>query len=546
MLTHPIVSEKMQIKIRVMLAGAFALLLTVLMGCANLPASESLPHRLVYGLSTLPAGIDPHINSEYVLGIPLRQVYDTLVYRNPDTREFVSGLAQSWEVSIDELIYTFHLKPNVMFHDGTPFNAQAVVANLDRISSTSTASGRALALLGSYTNYNIVDELTIQLILSVPYAPFLDGLSQVYLGIASPTALAQYSRNRYQFHQVGTGPFRFKEYVPGDRIVLERNHDYSWGPDFYRAAEVDSVEEIVFKFFTDSAERASLISSGDVDVIGDISPIDARSLSGNVSLQILPVIIAGQPTQFIMNAARFPTDNVALRQALILATNRNAIVDSVYQRFSPVAWAPLSVPSAHFNRALIGTYATDTSQAQSLMASLGYFDSNSDGITDIGGIDLEVRTLILTSGQIPDLVSQLQDQWRTIGIRLVAEPVPTLSVLKTRLATGDYNLVALQEFGVDASLLTDFYASDGAEHWTGFSNPELDQLLTQAEQTTVSSSRSEYYYQAQQIIMQNALVLPIRDYVVLNIASNRVQGLKFDAFGWYPILCNVRLLEPVS
>lgn len=543
MLTHPIVSEKMQNDLWIVRTVALLLMFIGLIGCTNSSSDTVASKRIVYGLTSLPSGIDPHINSEYELGIPLRQVYDTLVYRDPDSRTFVSGLAKSWEQSADGLAYTFHLKAGVFFHDGTPFNAAAVAANLDRISDSSIASERALGLLGTYAGYQVIDDLTIQIMLSAPYAPLLDGLSQVYLGMASPTVLAQYPRNRYQFHQVGTGPYRFVEYVPGDRIVLQRNVDYAWGPPFYNSADVDSAQEIVFRFFTDPTERAAVISRGDVDVIGEIPPADARALTGNASLQIFPAIVAGQPTQFLMNTKRFPTDNLILRQALLYATNRNAIVDTVYQRFSPVSWGPLSTPSDFFNRALTGTYATDTAQAQDLIASIGYSDGNNDGIMDIGGVDLTLHALILTSGQVPDVVTQLQDQWRTIGIRLIAEPVPTLSVLKARLADGDYNLVALQSFGIDSSVLYDFYASNGKENWTGFSDTELDRLLLQAEQAVDPSVRGDDYGKAQQIIMQNALVLPIRDYVVLSAAGNRVQGLKFDAYGWYPILNNVRVIE---
>src|SRR5690606_14925195 len=149
--------------------------------------------------------------------------------RHPDTNEIVAGLATDWSISEDGLVYTFTLRQGVVFHDGTPFNAQAVGTNLDRITSPQTASQLAAFLLGPYAGYEVIDDYTIRILLSSPYSPLLDSLAQVYLGIASPTALSQYSENRYQFHQVGTGPFQFVELVPGDRLVIERNPDYNWG-----------------------------------------------------------------------------------------------------------------------------------------------------------------------------------------------------------------------------------------------------------------------------------------------------------------------------
>ncbi|RMG84364.1 MAG: ABC transporter substrate-binding protein, partial [Chloroflexi bacterium] len=168
-------------------------------------ASYADPGTIVYGLTLDPSGFDPHINQSAELGIVLRQVYDTLVYREPETGEFVPGLAQSWEISDDGLSYTFTLKQGVRFHDDTPFNAAAVAANLDRITNPEIASQKAIFLLGPYEGYDIIDDYTIRIRLTQPYSPLLDGLSQVYLGMASPSALSEYSPLRYQYHQVGTG-----------------------------------------------------------------------------------------------------------------------------------------------------------------------------------------------------------------------------------------------------------------------------------------------------------------------------------------------------
>jgi peptide/nickel transport system substrate-binding protein len=513
----------------------------LLAACSSSPQPDQTTpqHTLIYGLTFLPSGIDPHINAEAEIGIPLRQVYDTLVYRDPKTKEFVPGLATAWNISEDGLSYTFNLRQGVTFHDGTIFNAQAVGANLDRIVDPNTGSQKALALLGSYTGYDVLDDYTIRLHLNSPYEPLLDSLSQVYLGIASPTALAQYSRNRYQFHQVGTGPYVFVEYVPGDRIVLRRNPSYNWEPPFYTPPNQDTIDEIDFRFFTNSSRRSQTVANGDAQVIDDILPNDARALTGNAAVQVIPVNIAGQPLQFMMNIKRFPTDNLSVRQALLFATNRNEIIDTVFQRFSPVAWGPLSANALYYSRDMNGLYAQDIVQAQSLLTSAGYQDTNNDGYLDIGGIDLEVKILVSPSGQIPDVAQQLQEQWRTVGIKVTLEPIPTLTALKETVATNEYNLVAMNDFGVDPVLLDDYFMTDGAYNWSRFSSPELDNILSQAVAQHDPNTRRNLYAQAQQIIMQNALILPIRDYVNLNAVSTAIQGMSFDAFGWFPILSNV-------
>lgn len=188
----------------------------VLSNLLTRPATAAQPaaSRIVYGLTLLPSGFDPHINASAELGIPLRSVYDTLVYRDPATQDFVAGLAERWEISPDGLVYTFYLRRGVRFHDGEPFNALAVAANLNRITAPETRSQKAAFLLGSFERYIVLDEYTIQLVLKSPFAPLLDSLSQVYLGIASPKALREYGNDLYQLHQVGTGPIRWLSSSP--------------------------------------------------------------------------------------------------------------------------------------------------------------------------------------------------------------------------------------------------------------------------------------------------------------------------------------------
>lgn len=522
------------------------LLFTFVAACSSRSQSEATPggqHKIIYGLTLEPSGIDPHINASSELGIPLRQVYDTLVYRDPTTKDFVPGLATAWTISDDGLTYTFTLRQNVQFQDGTPFNAQAVAANLDRITSPDTGSQKALFMLGSYTGYEVVDDYTIRLKLSEPFGPLLDSLSQVYLGIASPKALSEYSLERYQFHQVGTGPFLFDEYVPGDRIVLKRNPNYWGGPSFYQTAGEGALDEIDFRFFTDAATRSIAISSGDAQIMGEMPPLSAKDLIGNSAVQVLQVQVPGQPLQFLMNTKRYPTDKLEIRQALLYGTNRGTIVDTVFQRFSPVAWGPLSTSTLYYNKAVNGRYAQDITQAQTLLSGAGYKDNNADGILDIGGVNLEIKILVPPWGSIPEVGQLLQDQWLDLGIKVTLQPVPTFSALREGVKSGDYNLVAFYSFGLDPAFLSDYYSTNGNTNWTGFSSAELDGILHDAVRQTDDNVRRDLYGQAQKLIMDQALVLPIRDYVNLIAAQSALNGISFDAYGWFPLLNNISVSE---
>ncbi|MEB2286915.1 MAG: ABC transporter substrate-binding protein [Anaerolineae bacterium] len=498
-------------------------------------------NRIVYGLTLNPSGFDPHIHISNELGIPFYSVYDTLIYRHPQTMDFVPGLAERWEMAPDGLSWTFALRRDVTFHDGTSFNAQAVAANLDRITNPELASGKALALLGPYTGYTVVDDFTIMLHLSEPYAPLLDGLSQVYLGMASPAALREYSKNTYQWHQVGTGPYRLEEIVPGDRIILRRNPEYAWGPVFYAEATDQSVDTVEFRFYTDPATRSLALESDAVQMIGELLPTDVELLLGNTQLRVLRVPIPGLPQQFFFNTKRAPTDELAVRQALLYATNRTEIVDAVFQGQSPVAHGPLTATTPFYDPAVEALYPFDPTFAQSLLLGAGYGDSDNDGIWDRGGEPLRLTMIFPSWNQTPEVAQLIQSEWRDIGIEVELIRVPDFPTLRSYALEGDFNLIAFYDFGVEASLLNQFYMTGGANNWSGFSDSELDGWLHEAARQVDAGTRAALYSSVQQRIMEQAVVLPIREYVNLNGTTARLDGVIFSAQGWWPLLRNLQL-----
>ncbi|HRE48294.1 MAG TPA: ABC transporter substrate-binding protein [Aggregatilineales bacterium] len=513
----------------------------LLRGTATDVASAQSARRIVYGLTLLPSGFDPHINASVELTIPLRSIYDTLLYRDPSTDEFVPGLAERLEISADGLRYTFFLRKDVTFHDGEPFNTAAVAATLDRITNPETKSQKALFMLGSYTGYEIIDPFTITLILSQPYAAFLDALSQSYLGIASPKALLEYDRDRYQLHQVGTGPYMMVTFVPGDYILLRRNPNYHWGPPFYLTANPAPIEEVEFRFFVDPATRAPALETGAAEVMGELAPLDAVDIARTEGLALVPQPIPGMPFQFFMNTTRPPLDNVALRRALIQATNRIAITDSIFQQFSPPAYGALSATTPFYDKNAKDYYPYDREAARKAIRALGYADSDNDGILEMNGVKLSLIMVVPSWGNAPQIAQKIQSAWREIGIELELRQVPGLAALREAQRTNEYHLLAFNDYGVDANLLTLFYRSDAPNNLSKFANAELDGWLSRAAQSLDPADRAGLYTAAQRLIMDQALILPIRDTVNLNGVSGRVGNLIFDAYGWSPLLWNATL-----
>ncbi|MCH7567541.1 MAG: hypothetical protein IH787_07800 [Nitrospirae bacterium] len=173
-----------------------------LLGLVAACASDPSPGReLSYGLTLAPTGIDPHINASVELGIPLSSVYDTLVFQDPETGAYVPGLATDWSISPDGLTYSFVLREQVVFHDGTRFDAEAVKANIDYVLDPDHRSQKAAAMLGPLHEVEVLGSYEVAFHLDRPYAPMLDSLGlspdAAMLAAGSGSVIIKYVNSSY-------------------------------------------------------------------------------------------------------------------------------------------------------------------------------------------------------------------------------------------------------------------------------------------------------------------------------------------------------------
>jgi peptide/nickel transport system substrate-binding protein len=518
---------------------AVILLTAVMLIAACRPAAGR--GKLIYGLTLAPSTIDPHAGASSELGIPLTSVYDPLVWLSPDG-EFAPGLASRWEVSADGKAYTFYLRTDVKFHDGTSFDADAVCLNLERIVDPATKSAKAIGLLGPYEGCEVVERYVARVSFRSAYAPLLGAFSQVYLAMASPTALEEWGEE-YQFHQVGTGPFKFEEYVPKDHLTLVRNPDYKWAPPFFAHQGPAYLQEVEFRFFVDPATRALALESGDVDVMGEIPPADAARLDRDPGFQLLTVPVPGEPLQMHLNMVRPPTDDPRVRMALLHAADRRAIVDAVFMGYSPPAYGPLSRVTWGYDPGVESLYTYDIDLAAQLLDEAGWRDSDGDGIRDKDGQALVLETILMSWGYLPEVGQMLQDQYLKIGVQLNTQVLPYPGAVQAA-AEGQHHLIPFTLSASDPHILrSSFYSAnaDGGFNWSKVRDAELDALLDAGMQTLDEGARLQVYADIQRRIMDEAMIIPIRDYVNLNVTSVHVSGLRYDAQGWFPWLYDVQV-----
>ena len=335
---------------------------------------------------------DPALNDDSNSSYVTTQVIEGLVALKPGTTsEIVPALATSWELAPDGLTYTFHLREGVKFHDGEPFNADAVVYNYERWKSFPPAlqdySYYAGAVFGGYGDTSNVDSITaidpntVQLVLKQPQSNFLLAQTLSVFGISSPTALkaggadntiTDVSKIPYAqggpTAMTGTGPFMFKEWVSGDHVTLVKNPDY-WGDK----AHLDS---IVFKPVAEEAQRVNGLSTGEIDLAQTVAPVDIATIQGNPDLQVIDRGESCNTVQISINQKYKPVDNEKIREAMAYAVDRQALIDAFYAGLGTPAdnWMPLGTQYA--KPLDLPTY--DPEKAKQLIADSGVTDLTID------------------------------------------------------------------------------------------------------------------------------------------------------------------------
>lgn len=328
--------------------------------------------------------LDPTLISDSNTSYVINQVMEGLVQLAPGSVSEVDGvLAESWDISPDGRVYTFTIRTGKAFHDGTPLDAEAIRYNFDRwlnqlpeeLQALAYYAGAVFEGYGATSNVASVeapDATTLVVTLKEPRSNFLLALTLAPFFISSPTALEAGDANnpdpsKSAYAQsaglVGTGPFKFKEWVRGDHLTIEKNADYT-GPQ--QAAYLD---EIIFRPFADQTAEFNALEAGEVDFAQTIAPIDAESLSANPDLQVISRGESCNMGHLALNQTYTPISDPKIRQAIAYALNKQSYVDTFYagQAVPADNWMP---PTTLYYKAL-GLPTYDPDQARALIAESG-------------------------------------------------------------------------------------------------------------------------------------------------------------------------------
>lgn len=516
------------------LATASALVLSACAGPADGGSGGDADAELVWAIegANLSAGhMDPQTSQLDVSGMVQRQVLDSLVFQEADG-SFSPWLAESWEVSDDGRTYTFDLRDDVTFSDGTPFDAAAVKANFDRIVDPATKSAQAASMLGGelYAGTEVTGEHTVEVSFTQPYAPFLQAASTAQLGFWSPKVL-ETSADQLAAGgpdvTVGTGPFVLSEYTADQEIVYTRNDDYAWGPD---GAQAPKIQTLRVELLPEASVRAGVLSSGEADVATQLPPNVVADLGDDIAVTAKEY--PGLPYSLFLNEKHGVFADQKVRQAFSLAIDIDVAVEEIFFGEFPRAWSILGPTTPGYDASLEGTWAFDADRANALLDEAGWTERGADGIRMKDGERLSARWIAWTpiSDDRTALANAIQSDLKDVGFEIVREKLEP-AAYNEQYGPKTYDITDWDFSGVDADLLRSHLGTDGFQNASQVSDPAVDDLLERGLSTSDTGERAEIYTELQQWNAEHVAIVPLYVSSLITGSASTVQGLAYDLYG---------------
>jgi peptide/nickel transport system substrate-binding protein len=459
----------------------------------------------------------------------IRDIFDSLVYITPDGK-ITPWLATSWKITNGGKTYTFNLRHDVTFQDGTPFDADAVVYNIHYYENPTTQAKNASGL-GDYLSAKALSKYVFQYNMKAPYSPLLFTFGGWTTGMQSPTALQKYGTQSGN-HPVGTGPFMFQSYIRPTTITLVRNPNYHWGPAAVGMTGPAKLDKIVFNVITQPSVLADELQTGQAQYAASVPTLQYEAMKTNPQFTPFPIKVSGAGVYTLINNKKFPTNDPAVRKAINMAIDKVGVIKLADAGQFPPTWGPLQIGTYGYDAALDNYYPYNVAKAAQVLEADGWKKVN--GIWTKNGQQLTLRwTLIAQAGDYDDMGTAQIGYLTSFGIKVNSVAIAG-TAWEASNTNGDFNMTGPLQFSdTDPDLLRLMLGKGQYFNWSGYANPTVWKLLDEAYITPNGPDRLKLYYQAQQIVEQDAWNLPIRLDEDLDMMSSRLKGVR-DDFGGLP------------
>jgi peptide/nickel transport system substrate-binding protein len=495
-----------------MRAGA-ASVLALGLACSGAAAQDTPQYggHLTVGVALEPTSLDPATGRSGGDAYYYRQIFDNLV--NADkllTPDANSSLAESWEISTDPHAITFKLRDGVMFHDGTPFNAEAVKANIDRILDPETKATPRAALL-RITSVDVIDDLTVRFNLDGAWGAGLSMLADRGGAVGSPTAMEQLMDD-YGWEPAGTGPFKVAEVVPGSFVRMVRNEDY-WGTD-EEGNKLPYLDEVTLKVIKDETVLSAALRAGEID-LAYVPSRDVEAFQNDDKFNMSSLEGANIASMLAFNQTMPPMDNVHLRRAVLHAINPEDINKAVY-----------------FNQSIVadsGMWPVNTWVHQPNGHRPEYSLEKAKEELALGGMPngFDVNIVTWNNATHPQSAEIIRAQLARVGINVKIDVLTVGPATEQFFQSNAYPiyLSSWSRYPEPDWIAALCYKSDGYYNAGNVERADMDELVAQGASTYDQEERREIYSKINDIVLGEAWMVPLLYGVYYAAAPKNVHGL---------------------
>lgn len=470
--------------------------------------SGDADQEIIYAATSDVVGLSPTLTNDSVSSNVIEQVYEKLFVRNPETMEIEPKLAESYETP-DDLTWVIKLKEDVTFHDGTPFNAEAVKYSFDKLRDPETAAPRA-SLLEPVDEVNVLEEYTVEIKTKYPYGPLLAALSHANAAIISPTAD---EKQDLMQDPVGTGPFKFVSWNTGDEVVLEKNEDY-W-------AGAPALDKVTLKVVPEISTAISMLQTGEVSFIDGLP---SEQISRIESLENVDIIKKeGTPVYYLtFNHSLERNKDPEFRKAVASAIDRDAFVEKLNG---------LGIRNDSILGPQVFGYDEEASNA-----GTAYDVEAAKKLVEENGYDSEPIKLLTANRDNFVLMAEIvQAQLTEAGFNVEIETMEWATFLDTA-RTGAYDMTFLSWSNVTGDGSEMFYPnfhSDnvGNSNRAQYSNPEFDKLVEESRTTIEENERKEILNEANLAMLEDNAAIVMYHGIVTAATDQSIKGLQLDPNG---------------
>ena len=452
---------------------------------------------VVYGMTQDLASLDPHVDTDAGTRDVVFNLYEGLVKPTSDGG-FIAAVASDYTISDDAKTYTFTLRDGITFHDGTPVTIEDVKYSIDRYAEIQGESSAFSSLVDSV---EVQDDKTLVVNLKESYSEFLPMMT---------IAIIPQSNEDPAGNPIGTGPFKYVSYTPGQNLELEKY-------DGYWQEGVPSLDSVEFKFIADVDTAFVELQAGTIDILKYLTSAQAETLGDDYN------IVQGSMNlvhAMYLNSAYDPLSKTEVRQALCYAVDRDAINNFIFGGKSHIIGSHM-IPamSKYYEPEAETVYSYDPEKAKELLADAGYAD----------GFDLEI-TVPSSYSQHVDSAQIIADELSQVGINVTLNQVEWSTWLQDVYKGGNFQATVI---GFDGTLApSDWlkkYVTDDAKNFMHYSNTEYDDVFNTAYTTVDDDVKVENYKKAQMILAEDAAAVYIEDPANLVAVSK-----KFGGYTFYP------------